>query len=71
MKGRDFLRRKQRKYRGLAALSAVLLVFVLAAQPVVNSFRTDIDKFLGTVSVKRVSGSEGGFLCAVHLQFGL
>ncbi|MCD7868118.1 MAG: glycoside hydrolase family 3 C-terminal domain-containing protein [Clostridiales bacterium] len=40
-------------------MSAVLLVFVLAAQPVVNSFRTDIDKFLGTVSVKRVSGSEG------------
>ena len=48
-------RGKQLIWRGLAALTAAMLVFSLAAVPLVNKFRTDIDKFLGTSSTVLVS----------------
>ncbi len=48
-------RAKQRLWRGLAALMASILALSIAAMPIVNSFRTDIDKFLGTSSTKVVT----------------
>ncbi len=37
-------------WRGLTTLTASLLTVSVAAGPVVDSYRTDIDKFLGTKS---------------------
>lgn len=51
-------RRRQRHFRGLSTAMVSLLVLSLTAQPIVNSFRTDIDKFLGTSSTKRVSSGD-------------
>jgi len=42
--------RGSRVWRGLTALTASLLALIIAMNSVVNSFRTDIDKFLGTHS---------------------
>ncbi len=52
-------RKKQLIWRGLAALTAAVLVFSLSAAPIVNKFRTDIDKFLGTSSTVLVSDDPG------------
>ena len=52
-------RRTQLIWRGLAALTATMLVFSLAAAPLINKFRTDIDKFLGTSSTVLVSDESG------------
>ena len=43
-------RAAQRRWRGLTTVMAVLLVIALVGQVMVNGFRTDIDKFLGTQS---------------------
>ena len=48
-------RGKQRLWRGLASLTASITALSLAGTPIVNSFRTDIDKFLGTSSTKVVT----------------
>lgn len=48
-------RAKQRLWRGLAALMACLLTFSITGTALVNGFRTDIDKFLGTSSTRIVS----------------
>lgn len=39
-----------RRWRGLTAVTAALLALTLVGQVIVNGFRTDIDKFLGTKS---------------------
>ena len=49
----------QRLWRGLTTVTASVLALSLAAQPLVNANRTDIDKFLGTQSSKIVT-DEGG-----------
>ena len=48
-------RSKQRLWRGLTALMAVLLTLAITGGTIVNGFRTDIDKFLGTTSTRVVS----------------
>ena len=48
-------RSKQRLWRGLAALMATLLALSVTGATVVDGFRTDIDKFLGTSSTRVVS----------------
>ena len=52
-------RGSQLLFRGLATLTAGVTTLSLVATPIVNSFRTDIDKFLGTQSSKLVSDAEG------------
>lgn len=49
--------RKRNLWRGLTTLTASLLTVSVAAGPVVDSYRTDIDKFLGTKSSAMVTGS--------------
>ena len=51
----------QRLWRGLASITASVTVLSLVGTSMVNSFRTDIDKFLGTSSTKLVTneGDEG------------
>ena len=44
------MNRKRNIWRGLTTLTASLLTVSVAAGPVVDSYRTDIDKFLGTKS---------------------
>lgn len=44
----------QRLWRGLSSVLVSLLVLSLTAAPIVERFRTDIDKFLGTSSTKMV-----------------
>lgn len=51
----------QRVWRGLTTVTVALLTLVLSAQPMVNSFRTDIDKFLGTQSSMIVTDSSGSY----------
>ena len=46
-------------WRGLTTVCAVILAAALSAQPLVNTFRTDIDKFLGTQSTQIVTDDEG------------
>ena len=46
-------------WRGLTTACAVLLAFALMAQTLVSSFRTDIDKFLGTQSTVIVTDHDG------------
>lgn len=53
-------RGKQRLWRGLAALTASVTALSLAGTPIINSFRTDIDKFLGTKSSKVVTDESAG-----------
>lgn len=42
-------------WRGVTALTASVLAVSVTAVPIVNSFRTDIDKFLGTKSTRIVT----------------
>ena len=49
--------RKRNIWRGLTTLTASLLTVSVAAGPVVDSYRTDIDKFLGTKSSAMVTDS--------------
>ena len=49
--------RKRNLWRGLTTLTASLLTVSVAAGPVVDSYRTDIDKFLGTKSSAMVTNS--------------
>ena len=51
------MRRKRNIWRGLTTLTASLLTVSVAAGPVVDSYRTDIDKFLGTKSSAMVTDS--------------
>ncbi len=48
-------RRSQRVWRGVTATTATVLALSISAGVVVDSFRTDIDKFLGTQSTKVVT----------------
>ncbi len=48
-------RAKQRLWRGLTALTAGFTALALTGSLIVNGFRTDIDKFLGTTSIRVVS----------------
>lgn len=54
MTGNKRRRRIQRLWRGLSSVLVSLLVLSLTAAPIVERFRTDIDKFLGTSSTKMV-----------------
>lgn len=47
-------------WRGVTTVVASLLALSICATPIVNSFRTDIDKFLGTKSTKLVNESTDG-----------
>ena len=49
--------RKRNIWRGLTTLTASLLTVSVAVGPVVDSYRTDIDKFLGTKSSAMVTDS--------------
>ena len=49
--------RKRNLWRGLTTLTASLLTVSVAAGPVVDSYRTDIDKFLGTKRSAMVTDS--------------
>lgn len=49
--------RKRNLWRGLTTLTASLLTVSVAAGPVADSYRTDIDKFLGTKSSAMVTDS--------------
>ena len=51
------MNRKRNIWRGLTTLTASLLTVSVAAGPVVDSYRTDIDKFLGTKSSAMVTDS--------------
>jgi beta-glucosidase len=48
-------RAAQRMWRGLASVTASVTAFAIAGTSIVNGFRTDIDKFLGTSSTKVVT----------------
>ena len=48
---------KRNLWRGLTTLTASLLTVSVAAGPIVDSYRTDIDKFLGTKSSAMVTDS--------------
>ena len=48
-------RSKQRLWRGLTALTAAFMALAMTGTTLVNGFRTDIDKFLGTTSTRVVS----------------
>lgn len=50
----------RRAWRGVTTVVASLLALSVCATPIVNSFRTDIDKFLGTKSTKLVTESTEG-----------
>lgn len=52
--------RKRRLWRGLTSVTASLFALVLAASTIIDSFRTDIDKFLGTKSTELVSETVEG-----------
>ncbi len=54
MKATKSNRTAMRRWRGVTTLTASVLALAVAAGPIVNSFRTDIDKFLGTSSTKLV-----------------
>ena len=49
--------RKRNLWRGMTTLTASLLTVSVAAGPVIDSYRTDIDKFLGTKSSAMVTDS--------------
>ncbi len=49
---------KRRAWRGLATTGTSLLALTLSASMVVDTFRTDIDKFLGTQSTKMVTDNQ-------------
>ena len=56
MKNKKATRKAQRIWRGLTSVMVSLLVLSITAAPIVERFRTDIDKFLGTSSTKMVHG---------------
>lgn len=47
-------------WRGLSTCTASLLAVSLAAGPLVDSYRTDIDKFLGTKSSMMITENKDG-----------
>ncbi len=49
---------KRRAWRGLATTGTSLLALTLSASMVIDTFRTDIDKFLGTQSTKMVTDNQ-------------
>ncbi|MCR5452915.1 MAG: glycoside hydrolase family 3 C-terminal domain-containing protein [Lachnospiraceae bacterium] len=51
-------RKSQRLWRGLASLTASVTALAFVGTGMVNSFRTDIDKFLGTSSTRLVTDEE-------------
>lgn len=51
---------KRRVWRGLTATTASLLTLTLTTSTVIDSFRTDIDKFLGTKSTQLVTEAAEG-----------
>ena len=55
MKADNKSRRRQRLWRGLTTLTASVLALAVAGSSIVNGFRTDIDKFLGTTSTRVVT----------------
>ena len=55
MKTDNKSRRRQRLWRGLTTLTASVLALAVAGSSIVNGFRTDIDKFLGTSSSRVVT----------------
>ena len=59
--------RKRNIWRGLTTLTASLLTVSVAAGPVVDSYRTDIDKFLGTKSSAMVTDSTDGICIHISL----
>lgn len=52
--------RKRNLWRGLTTCTASLLTVAIAAGPLVDSYRTDIDKFLGTKSSAMVTENTEG-----------
>ncbi|MDU5262780.1 MAG: beta-glucosidase-related glycosidase, partial [Clostridium celatum] len=50
---------KRRLWRGMSAITASLLTFSISVGSVVDRFRTDIDKFLGTKSTQLKSETSG------------
>ena len=50
-------RASQRLWRGLTSLCASITALALVGTNIVNGFRTDIDKFLGTSSIKVITES--------------
>lgn len=52
--------RKRNLWRGLTTCTASLLTVAIAAGPLVDSYRTDIDKFLGTKSSAMVTENAEG-----------
>ena len=50
----------RRAWRGATTVVASLLALSICASPIIDSFRTDIDKFLGTKSTKLVTESTEG-----------
>ena len=50
----------RRVWRGVTTATASLLALSVCASTVVDGFRTDIDKFLGTKSTKLVTESSDG-----------
>ena len=56
-KGDKIMSGKRNLWRGLTTLTASLLTISVAAGPIVDSYRTDIDKFLGTKSSAMVTDS--------------
>lgn len=48
---------KTNVWRGLTTITASLLALSITATPIVDGFRTDIDKFIGTSSTKIVTSS--------------
>ncbi len=55
MKTNEKNRRKQIFWRGMTALTAAVLALSVTGATIVNGFRTDIDKFLGTSSTRVVT----------------
>jgi len=63
-------RRGQRLWRGLTTLTASVTALALAGSSIVNGFRTDIDKFLGTSSTQIVTeGVDSGDLYAFDSDY--
>ena len=52
-------KRKTNVWRGFTTLTASILALSITAMPIVDGFRTDIDKFIGTSSSKIVTSSAG------------
>ncbi len=53
-------KRKTNAWRGLTTVTASVLALTVAAMPIVESFRTDIDKFIGTTSTRVITEEADG-----------